>query len=309
MIKIFNISMSTYYEYRIRCTTDNKFEYWVLKDTDAAPTTCPKNTTHTVDTTLTSIVNTIADNIVTVKEESIATGGNFSSTTVTINAIKNTTTAKTISWPYHISVLSVDFITGQEHKGDIINVAIGKDTTIGSLTTNIFPASTYTSQNYIMGQIVTHTHPDAHYGTRVYTCMINTVNNDLPTNTIYWKHGFELNVSQTVIDTAAIGFCIKLDDLVNTDDVGRVISVNTENKKIYVEMNPANSYLVSTPTYVKNTAYAIKDFELGDAWEYNIGESKIGGTHIPTDVKIELSYENKSVDTDKKFIERVEYLY
>ena len=53
----------------------------------------------------------------------------------------------------------------------------------------------------------------------------------------------------------------------------------------------------------------VKDYELGQPWEHEIGDSKIGGTYIPADRVITVSYTNKSLDADKKFIGRCEYLY
>jgi len=298
--------MTTLYKYRIYCSTDSQYEYqWA----ETEPSTCPTNTAHTIDATKTSIVDKVDPNETLIKEESTPTGGNFDCTTLKVNATKNTISTSKISWPYPISALSVDFISTSTHSGDFISLAVGKDTITGAITANISPASAWVSQNYTVGQMVTYVHPNTHYGTRTYACTTNTVSNEVPTDTTYWKHGLELSVEQTVIDNTARGYHIKLDDGTNTDEVERVISIDDTNNKIYVETNPANSYLAATPTYIKQTAYSIKDYELREAWDHTIGESKIGGSYVPADVIVELIYDNKSTDTDKVLIGRVEYLH
>ena len=40
--------MTLIHEYRIRCTTDDKWEYWWLPEDASAPTTCPVDSGHTV---------------------------------------------------------------------------------------------------------------------------------------------------------------------------------------------------------------------------------------------------------------------
>ena len=297
----------TYYKYKVHCTTENTNKYWILESTNTAPTTCPSNTSHSVNTNLTEIETVIADNIVTVKEELVATGGNFGCKSIKINAIKNTATSVTTFFPYHISALAVRFVSKTEHQGDTIDLKVGENTIIGAITANVSPASAWTSQNYTIGQIVTYTHPI--FGSRVYTCIQNTVSNEVPTNSTYWRHGFELSVASTVVNNAYVGYYIKLDDGTNINDVKRIISVDKTNNKIYVESNLTDSFLASTPTYIKQTVYMINDYEIGPTWEYTIGLSKIGGSYIPKDTIITIEYTNYSVDTDKVLIGYVEYLY
>lgn len=298
--------MTSYYKYRIRCTTDNQYEYWILSSSASVPTVCPTNTAHTIDSTQTSIVDTISENVTTIKEESTATGGNFQSKTLSMNAAANQVSSTTTWWPYPISAFAVEFAAEETHRGDLISMAIGEDTITGTITANVSAASAWTAQNYTVGQVVTYTHPTL--GSRVYTCILNTVSNDIPTDTTYWKHGLGISVSQTVIDNTCAGKYIKLDDGVNADVVDKVVSVDITNDKIYVETNLTNSFLAATPTYIKQTTYIMKDFELGGPAITNIGGSKIGGTYIPKDTIIKLYYDNKAPSTAKDFVGRVEYL-
>ena len=70
-----------------------------------------------------------------------------------------------------------------------------------------------------------------------------------------------------------------------------------------------NSFSAVSPTYVRQTVYFMKDYEIGPAWERTIGSSKIGGSFIPKGVSVTLHYTNKSVTDDKIFFVIVEYLY
>ena len=52
----------TLLRYRVWCSTDSKWEYWWIAEGDAAPTTCPTDTGHTVDSAKTTIVEIQATN-------------------------------------------------------------------------------------------------------------------------------------------------------------------------------------------------------------------------------------------------------
>ena len=56
--------MTTILKYRIYCTTDSVYRYWFLPDTSAAPTTCPDNTAHSIDSAQTAIIDTITQETV-----------------------------------------------------------------------------------------------------------------------------------------------------------------------------------------------------------------------------------------------------
>lgn len=291
-------------QYRIYCTTDNKYiTSWNTEE----PTICPENNTHSIDTNATVIINTISKNNVIVEEETIPTGGNFASRTITISAIKNTKTNIDFWWPYPISALISQFNSAETHRGDNISMYVAPDTIIGVLTLNISQASSWKSQNYTVGEIVTYTH--SIFGERVYTCISNTINNENPSNITYWKHGLEISVNSTVIQNVQIGYYLKLDDGIKNSDLLLVVSKDIYNNKVYVENNINNSYAASTPTYIKKTVSIFKEYHLGEPCNHVIGESKIGGSYIPTDTIIRVIYDNKSIDTDKTLIGRVEYLY
>ena len=296
--------MTTIYKYRIRCTTDSVYEFvWG----ENPPTKCPTNTAHTVDLNSITITDKIEIDEVVIKEENVPTGGNFQAMTLSLDIPANSTAYKPVHWPFNVTAFGVNFITNAAHKGDIIELYAGKNTTVGIILSSQAPISAWASGNYVAGDKVLYTH--LVFGDRIYTCILDTVSNEEPTNTTYWRHGNALLVSSTVIDYVLIGYYIRLTDGVNADDVGRVISIDAESSIIYVENNLTNSYSPASPTYVQQTVYFIKDYEVGEDWERNIGEMKIGGSHIPADTFIEMSYKNNSVSDAKYIVGHVEYLY
>ena len=295
--------MATVRYYRLWCETDKKYEYvWG----QVPPTLCPTNTIHTIDKGSIVVDKTISEKEIKIKEEDVATGGNFGAQTIGIVALKNSTTASTMSWPYPISALALEFITEDIHRGDIITLMVGKNTITGIILANVDPnaVTPWSPQNYVKGQIVRFSATG-----RVYTCTQNTVNNNMPIEKGYWIHGFPLYVSPTVIDNTMLGYYMNLFNGLKTNDMGRVVGINSELRAIYMENAPTDIFLASGPTYVRQTVKPIPKYELSGPWEHVIGSNKIGGSYIPTDVVITVTYQNNSVDTDKYFLGNIEYLY
>lgn len=247
--------MTTIYKYRIRCTTDNKYEYiW----DDTLPTTCPANAAHSIDSSKTTIVDRRSQKIVEIKEETTPTGGFFMCETLPISVDASATTSFTYTWPIPITVLMVGFTSAAENEGDVMSLSVAPDTTIGTLTSNI--------------------------GTGVST----------------------LDVSQTVVDNIKLGFHATITDGVNTNQLGRCLAINTVAKTITIETSTTNSF--NTNSLIKMTIYMMKNYTIGPAWEYEIGNSKIGGSYVPAGRVVKVVYENKT-NVAKTLVPRLEYLY
>jgi len=292
--------MTTIYKYRLRCNTEGTNKtVW----SETTPTVCPTGgDSHSIDTTSIVILEENKQDVVILKEELIPTGGNFQCTTLQVVANAGTTVYGNISWPFNITALGVNFVTEVEHMGDEIEMTVGKDTIIGvttAITNNV--VTEWISQDYLIGNVVTWTHPVI--GTQVYTCIQNTIGNASPTSSIYWQHGFEINVSSTVISYTMKGYYIKL----GTEDLGRVLFVNTSNNKIYMERAPTIIYPATS--YVKQTVYVIKDYHIGHPWNRTVGDMKLGGSAIPKNTLVEVKYVNNSLDTTKELIGHTEFLY
>lgn len=299
--------MSTeYYVYRYYCQTTATTLEWVLPASSPIPTTCYEDPAHTIDTASVTVIKVIKDNIFKIQEEDIPTGGYYGAFTVSLDGLPNTTTSTSISFPFPINVLSLKLIMSSEHTGDTLDLTVGENTIIGAIS-NVLPSVTaWTSQNYTTGSVVTYTHPT--FGSRIYTCILNTVSNENPTDKTYWTHGYQIPVTSTVLDNTFIGANLQLYDVTNTDNLDRIISIDNVNSYVYVETAPVNSFSPATPTYVRQTVYYFKNFELYGPGDVILGENKIGGTYIPADTLITGYYHNASVDTTKHIVGFIEYL-
>lgn len=131
--------MTTIYKYRIRCTTDNKFEYvWA----EESPTTCPTNTSHTIDTSKTSIVETKVDESLFIKEETVPTGGHFKTETIVMNINASSTFEQAYTWAYPISILAVYLVTKSTHEGDNLEITVAPNTIIGGIVSSVSAGDT-----------------------------------------------------------------------------------------------------------------------------------------------------------------------
>jgi len=122
-----------------------------------------------------------------------------------------------------------------------------------------------------------------------------------------------ITVSDTVIGNACLGFYLKLSDGSNTDDLDRVVAVDKINKTVTVETAAVNAFAAGA-SVIQNIymaggpAGSTETYEIGPAWARMIGESKIGGTHVPANTTLRVRYiENKA--TSKKIVFKIEYLY
>jgi hypothetical protein len=295
--------MTTIIKYRLWCTTDSKYEY-VLREDDTEPTMCPTDTAHAINKSRTSVYRTYEFNKVKIQEEVIDTGGNFCATTLNITATKNNISSGEILFPFPISALAVEFVAEEIHRGDTVNLIVGENTPIGVILVSVTAStpSSWTAQNYTAGQMAT-------VNGKLYTCIADTVSNEDPSNLTFWHIGLEITASHTVIDNTAIGYYLKLSDGTNFNELSRVVGVDKIFNKIYVEDNVTNSFANTTPTYVLQSVKSIHNHLIGGPGGYIIGSNKIGGSYVPANTPVRIYYDNKSTDTDKLFIGKVEYLY
>ena len=113
-------------------------------------------------------------------------------------------------------------------------------------------------------------------------------------------------VSGVALAALEIGKFIKLDDSVNEDDLGRVLTVTASG--VTVETATVNSFLASTPTNIKMTTKIMYDLELGTDQHLIHGTAKIDSTHIAANTTLRMRYYNKD-GASKRFKFLVEYLY
>lgn len=116
------------------------------------------------------------------------------------------------------------------------------------------------------------------------------------------------DVSQSVIDNAFVGQLVHLSDGTNEDLCGRIISIDSVNKKITCETATTQSFLAATPTYVKVSVEMMPKGPLDDSGRAQVGGAKIGGSYIPANTTVTVTYFNDS-GTAKKMRFVWEYLY
>ena len=194
-----------------------------------------------------------------------------------------------IRCPFPVNGMSIEFNISDDFKNDEFSLVIAENTMIGVLSTNTPTVDPWVLGNYTVGQTISYMHQALDI--RCYTCIVDTVNSDPPTNTVYWLRGIELNVSASVVNNTLFGFGINLFDGVNSDNMGRVLKVDKEHSKIYVETHDVNDFLAISPTYVRQSIFYVKDWVLGNG-PCDIYENKISVCYLPPDTTITAYYKN-----------------
>ena len=249
--------MTDIYKWRVFCTTTSTYQFVWAED---EPTTCPTDTSHTIDPSKSVIVEVREENTVKIKEENTPTGGNFRAETVAFDIPANSTVSQDFSWKCGINVLELNFYPRNEEVGNIIDIEFGPDTITGNITSDVAIGDTI------------------------------------------------INVSTTVIENVYVGYHLKLFDGVNTDDLGMVISVDKVNNTVTMDVAATKAFSAASPTYIQQTVYLTKQFEISNAWRYALGESKIGGNYIPANLTTRVRYQNNTIN-NVRFVATLEYLY
>lgn len=251
--------MTTLNYYKIWCNTDEQWEYrW---DT-VAPTVCPANNTHSVNTSSVTIEQQLSENQVTIKEENIPTGGNFIASSISFTAATGpgVTTTQDYSWPFPISVMSIKFLTDNVHRGDLATCSVGPNTIIGALAG---------------------------------TCATGATG---------------ATVTSTVIDNLMIGYTCHLFDGAQLHNCGRCLSVDTNASTITWETPTTTSFSALSPTYIQMTVYVVNPLLVGPPGLYTIGEDKIGGSYVPANTTVRVTYTNNHTEPQDIYA-LVEMLY
>lgn len=125
--------MPSQYKYRIYCITENT---WVYKWAEFPISTCPNDASHTVNPDSVSWIEEMSDNIVTIKEETIPTGGRLKVLSHAFTAAPNTITQATFSHRIPLNILVGNYAWKDTQENDSISIEIGPDTLIGYITAN-----------------------------------------------------------------------------------------------------------------------------------------------------------------------------
>lgn len=189
--------------------------------------------------------------------------------------------------------------TGDHYQGQSFELEVPAETGIHSLDVSFpFPvsiaASEFSPQASMEGDIVDFcVAPDT---------VIGAITADVAATNVW------ITVQQSVIDNTSIGYYIELNDGTNSDDLGRVVEIDTVNLKIKVETAATQTFLAATPTYVKQTVKMIPHIYLQDGGRVRLGQCMIRSSYIPTGTVLRTCYDNIS-GTAKIFSFIFEYRY
>lgn len=152
------MSQATIYKWRVYCNTEATY-HTVWSETE--PDYCPVDPVgHTIDANKTTIIEIRKPDLVTIKEEEVPTNGAFQISSIAFDASGNMTSQYVHSYPMPVTILSASTITLDSMQGDIINVSVAPNTTIGVLTANVssgiyeLPVSQTVIDNTITGLFI-----------------------------------------------------------------------------------------------------------------------------------------------------------
>jgi hypothetical protein len=118
--------MAKIYNYRLKCITENKNVYWLLKDNQPEPTKCPNDTSHEVDLSTLVIEETFDENIFTqVLGEGIDKRLRWKG--YQFDASGNTTTNYDFSFDTDIFIQGGYFSAHEANTGDIIEFILAPE--------------------------------------------------------------------------------------------------------------------------------------------------------------------------------------
>lgn len=123
------------YKYRIWCDTDSKWEYaWA----ESELTTCPVNTSHAIDVNKTSVVDSVIEDTVTVREENVPTGGHYQASSYRIPVASGMgMTTKDISFPHPVCMLAAEWTNTSSMRDDEIEFVVAPNTIVGAMASGI----------------------------------------------------------------------------------------------------------------------------------------------------------------------------
>lgn len=121
----------------------------------------------------------------------------------------------------------------------------------------------------------------------------------------------ELYVSDTVLQNIKLGFlCNGIDPSTGvTDDYGRVLAIDSINKKITVEKKATKLFTLGK--LIQMSIRNINNLEFNTPSKYEIAGTKLGSSYIPANTIIRIQYTNRTnmISNTKKFVWFIEYYY
>jgi hypothetical protein len=304
-------------EWTVWCETDNKFVNGLLYEHEGIPTSCLEINSHPITTVGAKAPSIAKENnidLVKIDEGLLSTTGksNLTHVHVDVDGGVNNVTSVSTSWDYVISAIKVSFDISPDMVGDKIDLFINKELNIGPISANVDIPTTWADQNYTLFQSVI-------YGEYTYTCIQNTVSNDVPrssttglVNSEYWRKGLRIQLTDVQLGYLNNSFMAYLFDGMNKSYLGEIWYVDKSDNSIYVgnkhtDDTPLSvSYSALSPTYFLTGYQLIGDvrrgsFPLSTANFREFGDEKIGGAHVPEESIVTLEYTNVDGVSGKSF--------
>lgn len=260
--------------YRIYCQIEGIYQTWYLDESDSIPTKCPVDTSHTVDLSSVAVINRISDNVVTIKEESVPTGGKWAAEShwfygATGGISGPSRTATQITWDHDVSVFNVQYRSRDQNERDQLDMFVET--------------------------------ADAGYGVGV----IGIIQANAPTGAT------GISVSSVVASNVLVADYIALDDGSKSTDYLQVCDVDKNNNILYFfkDGGLSQNFDATTPTFIRYRRYVMRGYHLGPPDLYQLGNGKIGGSYVPRGNVVSVVYINNDSTTDKElfaYIERLE---
>lgn len=132
--------MSAVNKYEIYCTTEDTY---VIGWGETPPTKCYNNALHDVNPNSVQLLDTIASNVVTIKEDQVTVTGNKWIQSINITGVAPQETKSTVyTFPITMSLYSFMFVADSANDGDYISIIGNENTNVGLITGDLSTGAT-----------------------------------------------------------------------------------------------------------------------------------------------------------------------
>ena len=132
--------MTTVYRYKIYCNTEATYVQGLL---ETEPTVCFNNSGHSINVNSIQIIETISQNLVSVKEDKVNIQRNTWVDDIPIlDVAPGETKIVSYTFPFIVSLYSFMFVPDSTNKGDNVSIIANENTTMGLIGADITAGAT-----------------------------------------------------------------------------------------------------------------------------------------------------------------------
>jgi hypothetical protein len=281
-------------EYKIYCETESQY---VRGWSPVVPSECFNNKDHTVNNGLINVLETVFNkkttNITVSKyrvfcndEQKFIEGWSEDEPVLCFNNNSHKINLNSIQVVETISDSQVKIIED--------NISVSRNIKVETLSVVDVPADSSTSSTYVFKSTASM------YSVRFHTDVSNsgdevslTVN---PNSTIgvitspITAGDTVINPPITMFSFKGLGFSAKVTDGVNTNNLGRILSMDHLNETIEVENAAIDDFAAGSVFQI--SYHIMENVLLGAPGAYTFGDDMIGGVPVPRDTNLLLTYKN-----------------